>query len=83
MNGPGPNTNDNATRLARRLKRLFGWTHLALVWEKLWRNLWPLFTVAALFLSVAFFDLLPSLPYWAHWCVLLGFAILGEYQEAL
>ena len=59
-----------------RLRTVFGWAHLAIFWERLWRNLWPAAAVAAVFLSVALFDLLPLLPYWLHWVALVGFLSL-------
>ncbi|MBT3360800.1 MAG: DUF4175 domain-containing protein [Rhodospirillales bacterium] len=51
----------------------------AVVWEWLWPRLWPANAVAAVFLIVAFFDLLPQLPAWVHagFLVLLAFSFLG------
>ena len=46
----------------------------ALFWEKLWPGLWPALGVAGVFLVVALFDLLPSLPVWAHAVLLALFA---------
>jgi uncharacterized protein (TIGR02302 family) len=48
----------------------------AVLWlEALARALWPALSVLALFFALAFFDLLPRLPGWAHWGVLLAFVV--------
>lgn len=47
---------------------------LALTWERLWPGLWPAVSVLALFVAVAFFNLLPALPGWLHLLILAGFA---------
>ncbi len=51
----------------------------AVVWERLWPRLWPANAVAAIFLIVAFFDLLPRLPALVHagFLVLFALAFLG------
>jgi uncharacterized protein (TIGR02302 family) len=46
----------------------------ALLWERLWRALWPAATVLGLFLALAFMDILPALPGWLHLLALFGFA---------
>ncbi len=57
-------------RLALRL-----WLARAvLAWERAWPALWPAVGVAGLFLAVAWFDVLPLLPGWAHLAVLACFA---------
>ncbi|MBL6928571.1 MAG: DUF4175 family protein [Rhodospirillales bacterium] len=38
----------------------------AVVWERLWPRLWPVNALIAVFLIIAFFDLLPQLPAWLH-----------------
>lgn len=39
---------------------------LALLWERLWPALWPATGLIGLFLALAWFDVLPSLPGWLH-----------------
>ncbi len=56
-----------------RLLRVFGWARAAIVWERLWRNIWPLLAVSAIFVSVALFDILPYFSFWVHWVILAGF----------
>ncbi|MDB5365112.1 MAG: hypothetical protein JWM77_1039 [Rhodospirillales bacterium] len=57
------------TRLTR-LRRLGA----AVLWlEALARAFWPALTIVALFLALAFFDVLPRLAGWAHWAALLLF----------
>jgi len=48
---------------------------LILAWEQLWPALWPLVGVIGLFLALALFDLLQSLPGWLHAGLLAGFAL--------
>ncbi|NYZ15214.1 TIGR02302 family protein [Azospirillum sp. RWY-5-1] len=47
---------------------------LALAWERLWPGLWPAASVLGLFIAVAFFNILPTLPGWLHLLALAGFA---------
>jgi hypothetical protein len=47
---------------------------LALAWEALWPALWPPLGVAGLFLAIALFDVLPTLPGWVHAILLVVFA---------
>jgi uncharacterized protein (TIGR02302 family) len=56
------------------LERRLWLARLALVWETAWPALWPSVAVIDLFAAVAFFDLLPLLPGWAHSLVLVLFA---------
>ncbi len=73
MTDKGPDLNGHASPLVGRLLTVFGWANAIIVWERLWRNLWPAATVCSIFLSVVFFDVLPLLPYGVHWLVLAGF----------
>jgi len=50
-------------------------THVSLTWERLWPCLWPVVGVTAVFISLALFDWLPMLPFWAHSLALIGFAM--------
>lgn len=52
--------------------RLARWS---LAWERIWPRLFPLLAVANLFLTIAFFDVLPLLPYWMHGVSLVLFAV--------
>ncbi len=45
-----------------------------LAWEGLWPRLWPAIATLLVFFTLAFFDLLPALPGWAHLLVLLALA---------
>jgi len=47
---------------------------MALLWERLWPDLWPATGTLGVFLIVAFFDLLPHLPGLVHAVVLAVFA---------
>ena len=51
-----------------------------LLWEVFWRAFWLFPTVLALFLAVAFSDVLPGLPGWLHAVVLAGFVGLTAYS---
>jgi uncharacterized protein (TIGR02302 family) len=44
----------------------------AIVWERLWRALWPASASLGLFVLVALLDILPFLPSWLHGLVLVG-----------
>ncbi len=46
---------------------------VALLWERIWRSLWPAACVLGAFTAIALFDILPALPGWLHLLVLLGF----------
>ena len=50
-------------------------THVSLTWERLWPCLWPVVGVTVVFISLALFDWLPMLPFWAHSLALIGFAM--------
>lgn len=80
MSEQAPLPIDKAHPVSGRLRSVFGWAHVAIVWERLWRNLWPAAGVGAVFVSVALFDLLPLLPYWLHWIALAGFLALFAAQ---
>ena len=49
----------------------------SMVWEQLWRGLWPALSVIVLFLALALFGVLPVLPGWLHALVLA--ALLGAF----
>jgi uncharacterized protein (TIGR02302 family) len=44
---------------------------LSIVWERVWRALWPASGILAFFLLLALSDLLPALPGWAHIALLV------------
>ena len=45
----------------------------SMVWEQLWRGLWPALSVVLLFFALALFGVLPLLPGWLHAAVLAAF----------
>lgn len=57
-----------------RLRRTLRGARLALLWERLWRLAWPIPALAALFVAVAGFDVLPALAPWLHAIILAAFA---------
>jgi uncharacterized protein (TIGR02302 family) len=59
------------------LRRRLFFAHLTLWWERIWRLAWPLPCLAASFLALALFDVLPLLPAWLHAAVLAFYAITG------
>jgi len=54
-------------------------------WEKLWPRLWPAVGLSGLFLTLAFFDVLPLLPPWLHAAIVVAFliAIAAVLQKTL
>ncbi len=56
-----------------RLNARVGATRGIMLWERLWRGLWPVLGVVGLFVAVALLDVLPALPGWLHFAVLAGF----------
>ena len=46
----------------------------AIAWERLWPALWPAVLTAGLFFAIALLDVLPGLPGWLHFALLVGFA---------
>lgn len=48
---------------------------LCLLWEQILPSLWPAAALIGVFLALAFFDILPALPWWLHAAFLL--ALLG------
>ena len=65
-------------KMRGRLERLEFLARLALFWERLWPALWPAVGVGGIFLALALFDVLPSLPGWLHSLVLIAFlGLLG------
>eukprot|EP00752_Nemacystus_decipiens_P018020 g16153.t1 len=55
------------------LRVALSWT--ALLWERLWRELWPAAALAALFFALAASGVLPLLGGWAHSALLALFAV--------
>jgi len=51
----------------------------AVLWERFWPSFWPATVVAAIFLILALFDLLPLLPGWVHLIILAAFAVALAY----
>lgn len=68
-------TEQISPRLRAVLKRRLRLARLALAWESLWPLLWPVAGVSGLFLALALFDVLPLLPGWLHFAVIVGFAL--------
>ncbi len=62
-----------------RAKLVLVW--LTILWERVWPAIWPAIGVLGLFLAAALFDVLPMLPGWLHFCVLLAFA--GAFVAAI
>lgn len=58
--------------------RIYG-ARLALWWERVWFCLWPALCVAATFLIISLFSLLPALNGWLHLLVLIGFGLAFAY----
>lgn len=58
---------------AMALRVALSWT--ALLWERLWRELWPAAALAALFFALAASGVLPLLGGWAHSALLALFAV--------
>ena len=54
---------------------------VSMVWEQLWRGLWPALSVAVLFLALALSGVLPLLPGWLHALALA--ALLGGFLVLL
>ena len=56
------------------MNRRLAFARLALLWERLWPMAVPLLSLLAVFVALALFDVLPTLPGWLHGLVLAGFA---------
>lgn len=54
--------------IARRLML----ARLALLWEAVWPNMWPILGVAGVFAAIVLFDVLPLLPGWLHALILVA-----------
>lgn len=54
------------------MKRFVRLAKLVLVWERLWRLLWPLAALGLSFTALALFDVLPRLPWVLHAGILSG-----------
>ncbi|MEI6986347.1 MAG: TIGR02302 family protein [Rhodospirillaceae bacterium] len=52
---------------------------LVLVWERMWRALWPASSLLGAFIAVALLDILPVLPGWLHGLTLLMSAAFLVY----
>ncbi|MBV9814153.1 MAG: TIGR02302 family protein [Alphaproteobacteria bacterium] len=46
---------------------------LAVLWERVWPSCWPALAALGVFLVLGLFDVLPSLPGFAHAAILIGF----------
>jgi hypothetical protein len=69
-------TGKNDANLTSRVpvwRRFWVWT--AVVWERVWRSLWPFSGIAAFFLLLALTDVLPMLPGWLHVALLALLAV--------
>ncbi len=60
--------------MSQRLNRRLAASRAVLLWERLWPLLVPLLGIVGIFVSLALFDILPSLPAWLHSLVLALFA---------
>lgn len=69
--------------MRRRLASRVGLARAALLWERIWRALWPLATTVGLFAAVVLLDLLPALPGWLHFALLAGFVAALAATSAL
>jgi uncharacterized protein (TIGR02302 family) len=67
-------------QLRLRQKFLLWLARAALVWEQVWLAIWPFVAMFGIFLAIVLFDLLPMLPVWVHFIVLLGFAVAFIYS---
>ncbi len=56
----------------RGYRRKLVWARLIMVWEGLWRGLWPAFLLFSAFCALALLGLLPLLPGWLHALALAG-----------
>ncbi|NIA68426.1 TIGR02302 family protein [Pelagibius litoralis] len=79
-----PSSDAGSTRSDRKLRH-FGWllglARGAVAWETIWPAIWPVLGIFGLFLSLALFGILPTLPAWLHLLVLIGF--LGALGHGL
>ena len=67
-------------RIKLRQSFLLWLARAVLVWEQVWLAVWPFVAMAGIFLAIVLFDLLPLLPVWFHFIVLLGFAAAFIYS---
>jgi len=58
---------------------------LALLWEAVWPNLWPVIGIAGIFAALVLFDVLPLLPGWLHALILAAnaAALLGALWHGI
>ena len=68
---PGGDANQRERPLRYGGKLLLA--RVSIVWEQVWRGLWPAFSVVVLFLALALLGVLPLLPGWLHAVVLAAF----------
>jgi len=64
-----------STSTKTEMGSMLGLATAVLFWERLWPRLWPLMGIGLIFFSVSLFDLLPRLPVFLHWMILLVFAV--------
>lgn len=67
-------------RIKLRQQILLWLARAALIWEQLWLALWPFVAMAGIFSAIVLLDLLPLLPFWFHFIVLIGFAVAFGYS---
>ncbi|MGA0393670.1 MAG: DUF4175 domain-containing protein [Rhodospirillales bacterium] len=60
-------------RIKMRQQILLWLARAVLVWEQLWIALWPFVAMVGIFSAIVLFDLLPMLPVWFHFLILIGF----------
>ena len=53
------------TRIPGLTRRLM-LARMALLWEAVWPNLWPVLGITGIFAALVLFDVLPLLPGWLH-----------------
>lgn len=80
MTDRAPAPNLKASQQSVRLKKLFGWARIAILWERLWRQLWPCLAVVITFVSISLYGVLPLFPFWLHVLVLAGFGFLFAHR---
>ena len=76
-------TRSPETEFRRGLAARIGLTRAAMLWERLWRALWPLMTTVGLFAAVVLLNILPFLPGWLHFLLLAVFIAAFGATSAL
>lgn len=77
----GERTPDRNTRRPSLAAPVFR-ARLVLLWEVVWRAVWPFACLAGFFLALALLDALPILPGWLHGLVLVVFAAAALWSLA-